>query len=166
MIEARGQKRPRFLDAVHHYCLEINKTLPLSLYDPKSSRLDVLDGYKMNLKGLHVYCFPLGITLFAIEIEDSGSSLDDLTLAHLRIRELPARWDELSEGFRDALKPIRELVPNNNIRDLVSRGNKLKIFQIILVKSGDWTDKHLYEIATSSRIDIVGTSDVLALLHS
>lgn len=162
MIEARGQKRPRFLDAVHHYCLEINKTLPLSLYDPKSSRLDVLDGYKMNLKGLHVYCFPLGITLFAIEIEDSGSSLDDLTLAHLRIRELPARWDELSEGFRDALKPIRELVPNNNIRDLVSRGNKLKIFQIILVKSGDWTDKHLYEIATSSRIDIVGTSDVLA----
>ena len=161
MIEAKGQKRPKFLESVHHYRLEINRTLPLSLFNPKSGILDVLDEYKMGIKGLHVYCFPLGITLFAIEIDDSGSSLNDLTFAHSRIRELPSRWEEFSDEFKDALKPIKSLVPNENVRDLVSRGNKLKIFQIALLDSADWTDGHLYEIATSSPIDIIGTSHVL-----
>lgn len=162
MIEAQGQKRPKFLESVHHYRLEINRTLPLSLFNSMSGKLDVLDEYKMNLKGLHVYCFPLGITLFAIEIDDSCSSLNDLTFAHSRIRELPSRWGEFSEEFKDALKePIKSLVPNDNVGDLVSRGNKLKIFQIALVDSADWTDKHLYEIATSSPIDIIGTGHVL-----
>lgn len=162
MIEAQGQKRPKFLESVHHYRLEINRTLPLSLFNSMSGKLDVLDEYKMNLKGLHVYCFPLGITLFAIEIDDSCSSLNDLTFAHSRIRELPSRWGEFSEEFKDALKePIKALVPNDNVGDLVSRGNKLKIFQIALVDSSDWTDEHLYEIATSSPIDIIGTGHVL-----
>lgn len=161
MIEAKNQKRPKFLDSVHHYRLEINRTLPLSLFNAKTGNLDVLDEYKMSIKGLHVYCFPLGITLFAIEIDDSGSSLNDLTFAHSRIRELPSRWEEFSDEFKEALKPIKSLVPNENVRDLVSRGNKLKIFQIALLDSTDWTDGHLYEIATSSPIDIIGTAHVL-----
>lgn len=162
MIEAKNQKRPKFLDSVHHYRLEINRTLPLSFFNFRSGKLDVLDEYKMNLKGLHVYCFPLGITLFAIEIDDSCSSLNELTLAHSRIRELPSRWGEFSDEFKDAIKePIKSLVPDGNVGDLVSCGNKLKIFQIALVDSVDWTDEHLYEIATSSPIDIIGTGHVL-----
>lgn len=162
MIEAKDQERPKFLDSVHHYRLVLNRSIPLSLYNSQTGKLDVLDEYKMNLKGLHVYCFPLGITLFAIEIDDSGSSLNDLTFAHSRIRELPSRWDDFSDEFKDTLKePIKSLVPNGNVGDLVSRGNKLKIFQIALVNSADWTDKHLYEIATSSPIDIIGTGHIL-----
>lgn len=161
MIEAKNQKRPKFLDSVHHYRLVIDRALPLSFYNSESGQLKVLDEYKMNLVGLHVYCFPLGITLFSIEIDDSGSSLNDLTFAHFRIRELPSRWEEFNEEFKEVLNPIKSLVPNENISDLVSRGNKLKIFQIALVDTADWTDEHLYEIATSSPIDIVGTGHVL-----
>lgn len=162
MIEANDQERPKFLDSVHHYRLLINKTLPLSFFDSRSGKLDVIDGYNMNLKGLHVYCFPLGVTLFAIEIDDSGSLLEDLTLAHSIIRELPTKWNGFTEEFKETLNPIQTLVPNKNVRDLVSRGNKLKIFQIALVESGDWTDEHLYELATCVPIGIVGTSHVLA----
>ena len=162
MIEAEGQKRPKFLSAVHHFYLNIDRSLPLSFYDSETGQLDVLEGYKMTLKGLHVYCFPLDITLFAIEIDDSGSSLDDLALAHSRIRELPSKWEEFLVEFTDALKPIKDLVPNGNVKDLVTRGNKLKIFQIVLVESSDWTEEHLYEIATCSPINIVGTSHIQA----
>jgi hypothetical protein len=96
MIRAKGQKRPKFLDAVHHYMLEINKTIPLSLFNEKMKKLTVLDGYNMVVKGLHIYQFPLEITLYAIEIDDSGSSLNDLTLAHYAIRELPSKWNEFN----------------------------------------------------------------------
>lgn len=162
MIEAKNQVRPIFLDSVHHYRIVVDKSFPLSIFNSKTGRLDVLDGYKMNLKGLHVYCFPLGITLFAIEIDDSGSSLNDLTFAHSRIRELPSRWEEFSPEFKETLTPIKSLVPSDNVKDLITRGNKLKVFQIALLDSKDWTEEHLYEIATCSPIDIVGTTHNLA----
>ena len=162
MIEAKSQVRPSFLDSVHHYQIVIDKLYPLSFFNSKTGKLDVLDGYKMILKGLHIYCFPLGITLFAIEIDDSGSSLNDLTFAHSKIRELPSSWDSFPDEFKSALSPIKTLVPNDNVKDLLTRGNKLKTFQIALLDSEDWTEEHLYEIATCSPIGIVGTTHSLA----
>lgn len=162
MIEAESQSRPRFLKSVRHYSLVIDRAFDFSFYNRDSGRLNVLDGYKMIVKGLHVYCFPLRITLFAIDIDDSGSSLDDLTFAHSIIRELPSRWEGFPTEFKEALNPIKSLVPDGNIKGLIARGNKLKIFQFALVSPEDWTEGHLYEIATCSPINVVGTTHELA----
>ena len=162
MIRTKGQKRPKFLDNVRHYMLEINKAIQLSLFNEKMKKLTVLDGYNMVVKGLHIYQFPLDITLYAIEIDDSGSSLNDLTLAHSAIRELPSKWNEFNNEFKETLKPLINLVPSQNLNDLVASGNKLKIFQLLMVNSNDWSDEHLYAIATCSAIDIVGANKDLS----
>ena len=162
MVEAVGQKRPDFLNAVHHYRLAVDKDIPFSLFDSSKGVLEVLDEYKLHLVGLHLYSFPLGITLFAIEVDDSGSSLDELTKAHAKIRELTSEWDSFSSAFVDALAPILELVPGKNKRDLIARGNKLKLFQILLVDQSEWKDELLYEIATCIPVNVVGTTHFLA----
>lgn len=162
MIRAKGQKRPKFLDAVHHYIMPVDKTVPFSLFDAKNKKLTVLDEYKLTVKALHIYQFPLDITLYAIEIDDSGSSLNDLTNAHWAIRELPSKWTEFNKEFKEILTPLTNLVPSGDIKDLVALGNKLKIFQIIMVDAKDWTDEHLYAISTCSAIDIVGANKKLS----
>lgn len=162
MIEAKGQQRPKFLNDVHHYRLNINANIPLSIFNSARNNLMVLDGYKLNIISLHVYCMPLNITLYAVEIDDSGSDLNDLTLAHLYIRDFPSRWEQFNDDFKQALDPIKVLCPGGEPKNLVTSGNKLKIFQILMVDKDEWSDEHLYEIGTCSPIDIVNTSHHLA----
>ena len=133
MIEAEGQKRPKFLNAVHHYRFDVNASIPLSTFNAARGSLAVFDGYKLNVIALHVYFMPLNIVLYAVEIDDSGSDLNDLTLAHLTIREFPMRWGQLNDEFKKALEPIMVLSPDGDPKNLVTCGNKLKMFQILMV---------------------------------
>ena len=165
MIEAHGQQRPKFLNQVHHYKLDINASIPFSSFNAETGHLTVFNDYKLNIIGLHVYFMPLDITLYAVEIDDSGSDLNDLTLAHLYIREFPTRWDQFNDEFRQALAPIKTLCAHNNASPLFTGGNKLKTFQVLMVDEAAWTNEHLYEIGTCSPVDIVGTSHDLAPSH-
>ena len=162
MIKAEGQLRPRFLRNVHHYKMDINTITPLSIFDARKNELTVLNDYKLNIVGLHVYCMPLDITLFAIEIDDSGSDLNELIKAHMLIREFPTRWEQFNDAFRNALVPIKHLCPDDNLTHLFTCGNKLKVFQILMVNQEDYTNEHLYEIGTCSPFGSVGTNDNLA----
>lgn len=54
MIEADGQMRPKFLNDVHHYQIDVNACIPLSIFDFSNSKLLVLNEYKLNIIGLHV----------------------------------------------------------------------------------------------------------------
>ena len=162
MVEAKGQNRPKFLKDVTHYRLRIDKLIPFSVFNQAKDRLDVLDNYNLNIKGLHIYCFPLDMTLFAIEIDDSGSDFNDLTLAHALIRELPSRWTQFNEEFKVVLDPITKLFPERKESVLALSGNKLKLFQIMLVDQANWTDEHLYEMGTCSPVDIVNTDHYLS----
>lgn len=160
MIQAQGQIRPGFLDDVRHYRTKIGKTLPLSVFNENSGELKVIDAYSLGMSYLHIYLFPLGITLYAIEIDDSGSELNDLTLAHSVIRELPSRWNQFNVEFTEALEPLLNLIPEGSLA--ATRGNKLKLFQILLVDQNDWTDTHLYEIGCCIPVDIVESDHRLA----
>lgn len=162
MIKAEGQLRPRFLRNVHHYKMDINTITPLSIFDARKNELTVLNDYKLNIVGLHVYCMPLDITLFAIEIDDSGSDLNELIKAHMLIREFPTRWEQFNDAFRNALVPIKHLCPDDNLTHLFTCGNKLKVFQILMVNQEDYTNEHLYEIGTCSPLNSVGTNNNLA----
>lgn len=162
MIEAEGQSRPKELDSVHHFRLEINREIPLSFFNSHNGQLKVLDGYRFLLKKLHLYQFPVGITLFAIEVEDSGSDLNELTYAHSMVRELPSRWDQFPGELTDAISPILISMGSSDSHDLVSLGNKLKLFQTIQAEPEFFSREHLFEIAMCSPIDVVGTSHFLA----
>lgn len=160
MIQAVGQERPKFLKHVRQYSKKIDKIIPLSIFDEKTGELKVFDDYILNIVNLHIYCFPLGITLYAIEVNDSGSGLNDLTLAHSIIRELPSRWKQFNSEFKEVLAPIMELLPSGN--QIFTRGNKLKLFQILLVDEKNWTEGHLYEAGCCIPIDSVDSDNHFA----
>lgn len=162
MIEADGQMRPKFLNDVHHYQIDVNACIPLSIFDFSNSKLLVLNEYKLNIIGLHVYFMPLDITLFAVEIDDSGSDLNELIEAHKFIRNFPIQWEQFNDAFKNALTPIKELCHDGNLTNLITSGNKLKVFQILMVDQETYTDEHLYEIGTCSPFGSVGTNDNLA----
>lgn len=162
MIEAEGQTRPKVLDSVHHFRLEINKELPFSVFNSYNSQLKVLDGYRFVLKSLHLYLFPVGITLYALEVDDSGSDMDELTYAHFVLRELPSRWSQFPAELTDILQPILDLTGCDNTKELVSLGNKLKLFQTIQTAPDFYSREHLFEVAMCLPIDTVGTTHAMA----
>ena len=136
MQESESEKKPRFLKKVGHYVHEVDKDFPLSLIT--NGTLKVLDMYCMKIVRLHIYTFPLDFTLFAIEVDDSGSNLNELTLAHSWLRDIPSRLDSFGHtGIKESLEPLLKLIPMKNnkkderAKELVDKGNKLKIFQVI-----------------------------------
>lgn len=165
MQESESEKKPRFLKKVGHYVHEVDKDFPLSLIT--NGTLKVLDMYCMKIVRLHIYTFPLDFTLFAIEVDDSGSDLNELTLAHSWLRDIPSRLDSFGHtGIKESLEPLLKLIPMKNnkkderAKELVDKGNKLKIFQVIHID--EFSDNLLYEIGTCSKIGAVGSSDIYA----
>lgn len=146
MVEAGGQQRPRFLNDVCHYIL------PISV---KGN----IGQYQFIINSIHLYYFPLGITLVALEIEDSGNTLDDLTLGHGKLMNWNRTTVEESfpENVKTAVAPLAKLIPSNDLSQLCSDGNKLKLYQVVNVSPYPDTDMDalLYELGTSSPIDCV-----------
>ena len=120
----------------------------------------------MKIQKVHLYFFPLNIVLFAIEIDDTESTVDgDFTHAHHVLRTW--QWDNFSkttkEQFEKALCPLKQLLPNNDIGGLISEGNKLKLFQVVQIDNAErYTNKLLYEIASCSPVGAVGSGGDMA----
>ena len=97
--------------------------------------------------------------MVAIEIEDSGNTLNDLTLGHGKLMNWNKTYtyDSFPENVKTALSPLAELAPSMNLAQLCSDGNKLKLYQVVNVCPYPDTDMDalLYELGTSSPIDCV-----------
>ena len=163
MLEAETIKRPDFLCPVHHYTHELPKTgndsasyneIVLPLKKGKYPNLVSFD-YSFRLCRLHLFFFPLDILLFAIEIDDKGTELDNLTAAHY---SLMGFWDADSfnnNALSELMKPLTEYLNTTNGSKLTKDGNKLKLFQTVKIEASSIEDELLYELGTSSPIGCV-----------
>lgn len=154
MIEAEPevQQRPRFLNDVHHYYYDV----------PEQQRHITFRtfNYTLQLSRLHIFTFPFHISLFVIEVDDSGQELNALTLGHSTLSRWDWNWDkhftdEVKLQLTEALQPLKEFLPNADLAGLISNGNKLKLFQAIQLDVAEPDDKMLYEIGTSQKIGCI-----------
>lgn len=160
MLEAKDVIRPKFLRSVCHYVHNMENEKGQG----REISIPVLKGrypnkttfeYKFRLCRLHLYFFPLNFVLFAIEIEDSGTQLDDLTAAH---SYLMGSWDSTifdNPDLSKSMEPLTSYLSQEKPCRLTKDGNKLKLFQTIKIDTNKIEDELLYEIGTSSPIGCV-----------
>lgn len=167
----RDHYKPSFLRKIRHYQYVVREdegTINICEIQNKENEIVVIPlvDYIIKIQKLHIYFFPLDIVLFAIEIDDSGSLLNaNYTEAHQLLRT----WcwtgrKEFSNSTKMqlciALAPLAKFLNDNSLCNLISEGNKLKLFQIIHLNDAElYNDKTLYEIATCSPLGVVGSND-------
>lgn len=167
MAEAVGQERPDFLKSVKHYYHTIengNQSFEISGYkydkESKSLKLEILRNYKLRLQKLHLYFFPLNIILYVIELDDKGSDLNELTMAHFWLMNMHPNISAYSKAkLFIALKPLINFFGLKDISGFINNGNKLKLFQIVQTEECDDFDNLLYEIGTSSSIGVASNNN-------
>lgn len=115
--------------------------------------------YTFRLMGLHLYFFPLNTTLIAIEIDDTGTELDDLTAAHSSMA-LSKTYNR--DEIKSAFSSLSSFLPAGDFSLILGAGNKFKLYQVIEIETKEITDSLLYEIGTSSPIGCVGTNHQIA----
>ena len=162
--------RPEFLRRVCHYRHTFADAKAESKEKRKGKRItldlkkngDTVDfKYTFYLKNIHLYLFPLDTILISIEIEDSGTDLDDLTAAHYALSNNAFNAVD-NNDLNEALSVLTPLISADTASGLLKEGNKFKLFQIIHIDSDEIRDSLLYEIATSSPVGCIGTDHWLA----
>lgn len=146
---------PPFLANIRHFRHTVNRNAILPERD-----------YRLNVCHYHLFFFPLNITLFAIEIDDSRNTLDALTWGHSQIMGWKDNYSKFPIWTKTVFKPLEALSgKNDNI--LCIEGNKLKLYQIINIPEKTISDKDalLYELATSSPIGCVNKRMWLSPSH-
>ena len=147
--------RPDFLKGVHHFYYEIPQQEQTVIFVGIKNSLD----YEMKICKLHIFTFPFNISLFAIEIDDTGQKLDALTMGHFVLGRWAWEWDKNIEKVKakleEILEPLKLLLPNQDLKNLISEGNKLKVFQTLKLDIDEPHDKMLYEIASCSSIGCI-----------
>ena len=174
MITAKSQKRPKFLKDVSHFIhkIDVNKqyvSLSRIMIRKDKDKKDVikvqhLDDYYLKVQALHIYFFPLDSVLFAIEIDDSGSDFNDLTMGHLWLMNWiwngDVRFhDNTKNTLRELLAPLLPYLKDKTLSSLIDGGNKMKLFQIVKYDINKINNELLYELGTSSPIGCVGGND-------
>lgn len=169
IIKAQSQERPDFLKCICHYTHKIDakkQEVPLSRIIVKNNEkkeettiVQHLDDYHLNIVAIHVHFFPLNIVLFSIEIDDSNSEFNSLTMGHSWLMNWiwngNSRFhDNTKNIFREKLAPLIPYLKDKTLSNLIDGGNKMKLFQII--KTDNINDHLLYELGTSSPIGCVG----------
>lgn len=160
------QSRPSFLKDVKHYChlIENDEQQVVSMsgtkFNLKTGETEVvhLNNYYLRIRNLHLYFFPFDITFFVIEIDDSGSELNDLTMAHFWLMGLsPYLLNHTKAKLNSILSPIMNIIGVDDYSKLINNGNKLKLFQTIQVYHDEVEDESalLYELGSCSAIGSV-----------
>ncbi len=117
--------------------------------------------YAFTLCNLHIYFYPYDIVLFAMEIDDSGIELNELTAAHNGLANW--RFDSFAtEEFKEVFKTLIPYIKDNSVANILADGNKFKSFQIIQIETDAIADEMLYEIGTLSPVGCIGTDHWLA----
>lgn len=136
---------PQFLSGIRHFRHDVNRNATLSQCN-----------YIFNVCYFHLFFFPLNITLLAIEIDDSGNSLDALTWGHSQLMGWKDNFINYPVETKAVFKPL-EVLSGGDGNMFHLEGNKLKLYQIINIPEESIEDKDalLYELATSSPIGCV-----------
>lgn len=168
MLEVEGEESPDFLKSCRHYSYDLTEkkkdAVPIfaSEFKYKQEKQIAIKNYYFRLCCLHVYILPLNTVILAIEIDDSNSNLDDLTIAHSKL--MTWNWGKFCEETKKVLKeeldPIKFLLPKNENNEedwtrINLTGAKMKIFQLVEMPIQKVDDALLYEIATSTPIGSV-----------
>lgn len=175
LVSVKGRLLSSPYNKTAHYILDVNKECKL-----KHNKLSK-GVWTFTVLRLHLFFFPYGICLFAIEIKDEeASDANDLTFAHYCLREVNSymmlvektdgsnnkykKWDLSLDApeYLKAIEPLIELCPKsgrseNKYSGLTLTGNKLKAFQIILSDNIEYD--FLYELGTLSDIGCVKCHD-------
>lgn len=162
MVEAEGQTRPNLLDAVQHFSISMDTECksPMKICLTKGLKKIPYD-YSLCLCQLHLYFFPHDVVLVSIEIDDTGTDLDLMTLGHGSLINLQFN-DTGNEDFLEKVKPLTNLLKDNDLKHLVKDGNNLKILQIVEVEAERPDDKLLYEIGAFLPVGAVGGNGPLS----
>lgn len=161
MIEADRytQNRPKFLDSVHHFYYDINKEKQSIVFKNIKKGYD----YEVKFVRLHIFTFPLNICLFSIEIDDTGQELNALTMGHFTLMRWAWTWDRniinVKPKLNELLLPLKKLLPNEDLANLIIDGNKFKLFQSIKLDIVKPNDRLLYELGSSSSIGCIDCKD-------
>ena len=144
MVEAEGQDRSSFLDCVKHFKHEININ-------------GELEDYKFNISAIHLFFFPFNITLVALEINDSGNTLNNMTWGHGKLMNWNNNYSTFPQLVKTAVSPLKGILASKDLSKLCVDGNKFKIYQVVNVERQKDADMRalLFEIGTSSPIDCV-----------
>lgn len=175
LISVKGRHLSSPYNKTAHYILDVNKECKLR-HNKLSKGV-----WPFTVLRLHLFFFPYGICLFAIEIKDEeASDANDLTFAHNCLREVNSymmlvektddsnnkykKWDLSLDApeYLKAIEPLIELCSKSGIYEnkysgLTLTGNKLKAFQIILSDNIEYD--FLYELGTLSDIGCVKCHD-------
>lgn len=166
--------KPEFLANIRHYQCTIpenKRNINIVIVNEKEYAISIIPliGYKLKLCSLHLYLFPFNTILFAFELDESGSDLNDLTLAHTFL--MPWHWtgnnrfsDSTKYALTDLTKPLTDYLKGRDLAALVTQGNKMKLFQVHQFELEPFMhpDSILYEIASSSPIGAVGSDNNMA----
>lgn len=180
MLQAQHQKRPKFVDGVCHYIHMVESSkqrVSLSRIierkkkyadEIESCTIQHIDGYNLKVCAIHLYFFPLRTALFAIEIDDSGSELNALTMGHFCLMnwiwEGECRFHDNSKiALCETLAPLQALLikKKKTLASLMAGGSKMKIFRTIQLEglksitAPNTFETMLYEIGTNAPIGCV-----------
>ena len=160
MMKTKGRAVPEFLKEVCHYKAKMDKVykdIEIKLPEDDKTRKPERT-YKFMLCSIDLYCFPLGIVLFVIEIDDSGCDLDDMTYVHGLWKE----WGNFCiknkcDYLERAMAPIENLLrkENKDLSQIAANGTKTKMYQIVITDKEEVDDALLYEIGSFSPIGVV-----------
>lgn len=160
-----NDSRPAFLKDVCHYKLtfdEVDDNGEKSVGKKIEMKMKKNMGkdefiYCFRLLNLHLFFFPYNIVLLAIEIDDTGTDLNELTAAHSAMTQSGTYTrNEIKFAFSSITRFL------SNPPSILGVGNKFKLYQVIEIDSEKIEDRMLYEIGTSSPIGCVGTRHPLA----
>lgn len=163
MLEVEGKESPDFLKSCRHYTYtyigktksETDTKLTLEYLD-RLKQTHKINNYQFKFCRLHLYFLPLQTLILALEIDDTGSNINDLTLAHSIL--MAWDWDSFTPKTQNELKkeldPLNFILSNNWDR-INNTGAKMKIFQFVEMPIPKIDDGLLYEIGTSTPIGSV-----------
>lgn len=148
--------RPEFLRSVHHYVHQYASHTSFTLHLKKGPWDNKVPyDYHFEICAIRLHFFPANVVLLSIEIDDTGTELDNLTAAH---SDLMGYWrlnKVTDEELKKTFEKVAALQKDGSKGQLIKDGNKFKIFQTIEVEDEDFCDETLYEVASSSPIGCV-----------
>ncbi len=160
LVKSELRVKPEFLKEVCHYkAKKVNDSRPIEITLPEdglSSKPERL--YVFSLCSIDLYCFPMGIVLFSIEIDDSGCDLDDMTYVHGLWKDWGGFYTKYKcYNLEKKMALLEQLLKmeGKGLSQISAGGTKTKLFQIVITNKEDVDDALLFEIGTFSPIGVV-----------
>lgn len=144
MLDTNNRLRPDFLQEV--CCFRLNRHAGI-----KPDRRCWFNGYHCIIKSVKIHFFPCNISLFSIEIDDSGVDLDKLTFMHNQWKELKGG----NEQFDNLMQPLVKATGVKDVSELTYEGTKMRMYQIVQTNNDKPLDDLLFELGTFSPIGVV-----------